>query len=427
MIPVIVRFAPSPTGTLHLGSARTALFNYLYAKQTGGKFLLRIEDTDRERSKPEFEQNIFDSLDWLGIKFDNSELIQQSERSAIYNEALEKLIASGSAYVSKEEAGDKKRGEVIRFKNPGREIRFEDLIRGEITFDTTELGDFVIAKSLTEPLYHFAVVVDDYETGVTHVIRGEDHISNTPRQILIQEALGAPRPIYAHIPLILAPDRSKLSKRHGAVGVTDYRDQGYLPEALNNYLALLGWNSGTDQELFSLEELIAQFKLEKVQKAGAIFNLEKLNWLNHEYIKKIPDDKLLNYFPKETDQKILSKIIPLIKERLVTLANLNSLVTSEGEFAYFFTRPTYAKELLKTSEHLIAVKNILEKIPETDFTAEKIKLAVMPYADEKGRGLVLWPLRVALTGREKSTDPFTVASILGQEETLARLDYAISL
>src|SRR3989344_840306 len=228
---VIVRFPPSPTGPLHVGGARTALFNYLFAKQNGGQIFLRIEDTDRERSKPEFEQNIIESLTWLGLEFDNAQPIRQSERSAIYRAALEKLISNNTAYVSREEIEKKdKRGEVISLRNLGKVITFTDLIRGEISFDTTELGDFVMAKSLDEPLYHFAVVVDDWRMNISHVIRGEDHISNTPRQILIQEALGAPRPIYAHIPLILAPDRSKLSKRHGAVSVTEYRDQGYLPE-----------------------------------------------------------------------------------------------------------------------------------------------------------------------------------------------------
>ena len=247
--PIITRFAPSPTGFLHLGSARTAFFNYLYARKNKGKFILRIEDTDKERSTREFEEDIINALSWLKIPYET--LYKQSERTDIYKKYLKKLVDEDKAYVSKEEV--KKEGhreEVIRFRNPNKKIKFADLVRGDIEFDTTDLGDFVIAKSSEEPLYHLAVVVDDFEMGITHVIRGEDHISNTPRQILIGEALGAPRPQYAHIPLILAPDRSKLSKRHGALAIAEYRNRGYMSEAICNYLALLGWNPGTDQEIF---------------------------------------------------------------------------------------------------------------------------------------------------------------------------------
>lgn len=434
---VIVRFAPSPTGPLHLGSARTALFNYLFAKQQGGKIYLRIEDTDRERSKPEFEQNIIEDLEWLGLKFDNPQPIRQSERAAIYRAALEKLIASGTAYVSKEtaEAGEvSKRGEVIRFKNPGQPITFQDVIRGGITFDTRELGDFVIAKSLTEPLYHLAAVVDDWKMNITHVIRGEDHIANTPRQILIQEALSAPRPSYAHIPLILAPNRSKLSKRHlpdgqagGAVAVAEYRARGYLSKALVNYLVLLGWNPGTEEEIFSLEELIQQFSLAKVQKSGAVFNLAKLNWLNREYIKRLPDEMLFERLPTAVDQATARKIMPLVKERLVTLTDWPQLMSENGEFSYFFNRPVYDKGLLKNQAHFAPLRVLIESVPDDQFNAVKIKKIIMPYADVKGRGEVLWPFRAALTGREKSADPFTVAALLGKIETLARLDYAANL
>jgi glutamyl-tRNA synthetase len=418
----IVRFAPSPTGTLHVGGARTALFNYLFAKQTGGQIFLRIEDTDRERSKPEFEQNILESLDWLGFKFDNSQPIRQSERTAIYREALEKLISNDTAYISKEEiSDDKKRGEVIRLRNSGQKITFTDLIRGEISFDTTELGDFVIAKSLDEPLYHFAVVVDDWEMKVSHIIRGEDHISNTPRQILIQEALRASRPVYAHIPLILAPDRSKLSKRSGsAVSVTEYREQGFLPGALLNYLALLGWNPGTDQEIFSLDELIKQFSLTKIQKGGAIFNLEKLKWLNREHLKLAGDSIWENIFTVDWPSDLRARVIPIIRERVATLAEGESLIAS-GEYDYFRTAPTINRTLLKTPETLAKTIILLDALAETDFTAPQIKTVLWPYAEEAGRGAVLWPLRMALTGKDRSPDPFTVASILGKKETLSRL------
>lgn len=285
----VVRFAPSPTGPLHIGGARTALFNYIFAKQTGGKFILRIEDTDKERSKTAYEQDIRDGLAWLGIVPDAS--YRQSERTELYQKHLDALLKSGAAYVSREK---KKEGEgeveVVRFKNPNKRVTFHDMVRGEVSFDTTELKDFVIARSVSEPLYHLAVVIDDFEMGITHIIRGEDHISNTPRQILIQEALGAPRPIYAHIPLILATDRSKLSKRkHGeAVSLAHYRAQGIAPEAVVNFLALLGWHpSASDaSEVLSWNDLIAQFQLERVQKGGAVLDANKLNWLNRQYLKK---------------------------------------------------------------------------------------------------------------------------------------------
>ena len=272
---VITRFPPSPTGFLHIGNARTALFNYLFAKHNNGSFLVRVEDTDRARSKKEYEKGMLESLEWLGLKRDG-ELWHQSQRTEIYEKYLRKLIEEDKIYLSKETAGENK--EVLRFRNPNKIVAFDDMVRGRVQFNTTELEDFVIAKSITEPLYHLAVVVDDFEAGITHVIRGEDHISNTSRQILIQEAIGAPRPAYVHLPLILASDRSKLSKRkHGeSVSLDYYRQKGYLPQALLNYLALLGWNPGTDKEIFTLEELVKAFDISQIHKGGAIFDEKKL-------------------------------------------------------------------------------------------------------------------------------------------------------
>lgn len=392
---VRVRFAPSPTGPLHIGGARTALFNYLFAKQNSGKFILRIDDTDTARSKPEFEENILAGLDWLGLKHD--EIYHQSspDRKRLYRTKLEELIAQDKAYISQEEIkkeGD--RSEVIRLRNSGQKVTWQDLIKDEISFDTAELGDFVIAKSLDEPVYHFASVVDDMDLQITHVIRGEDHISNTPRQILIARALGAELPTYAHIPLILATDRSKLSKRHGATSVFDFKKLGYLPEAVINFIATLGWSPQAqklEQEIFSLEELIKYFDLTKIQKSGAIFNLEKLNWFNKEYLKKLPESEQLEKIKQEHE--------------------------------FFATKPeNIAPELLKNTEHLPAVIKILETILESDFAdPEKIKSAIWDFASEKGRGEVLWPMRVALTGQAKSPDPFTVAAILGKTESLERL------
>ncbi len=435
---VITRFPPSPTGFLHVGSARTALFNYIYAKQNNGEMLFRIEDTDKERSKKEFEEEQIKSLKWLGIEFDKSKMFRQSERTEVYKKYLKKLIDENKAFISKEtEIKEGGRTEVIRFKNPNKKVIFEDIIRGEIEFDTTELGDFVIAKSLDDPLYHLTVVVDDFETGVTHIIRGEDGISNTPRQILIQEAIGAPRPQYAHMPLSLAPDRSKLSKRYGAVAVSEYRKKGYLPEALVNYLMLLGWNPGTEQEIFSMSELIKQFDLKKVQKGGAIFDIEKLNWFNKEYIKKMSGEdfkqKVLEFLPESLKDKNINKILPIIRERIEKFEDIE-IMAKEGEFDYYFENPEYEKEKLVWKDdnkeiaikHLNKVIEILETISENEsWTAEKIKEKLWDYASEQGRGSVLWPMRYGLSGKDKSPDPFTLAGILGKEEVINRLKIAI--
>ncbi len=433
---VITRFPPSPTGFLHVGRARTALFNYLFTKQKNGKMVFRIEDTDKERSKVEFEQNIIDCLSWLNIKYDEGPY-RQSERLEIYKKYLKQLVDNKSAYISKEipkEEGD--REEVIRFKNPNKKIIFEDLIRGTIEFDTTDLGDFVIAKSLDEPIYHLAVVIDDFEMGVTHIIRGEDGISNTPRQILIQEAIGATRPFYAHVPLILAPDKSKLSGRHGAVSVTDFKNEGYLPEAMINFLALIGWNPGTNQEIFSMEELLEQFDISKIQKSGGVFNIEKLDWINKEYIKKMSEQDYLSktaeFLPESikkidgyTDDKFL-KVAKLIRDRINKFCEVKHMAEA-GDLDYFFEQPKYTKELLKDPMHLLGVIDLLLKLPENNFSADKIKSTIWELATEKGRGLVLWPMRVALSGKEKSPDPFILAETLGKEETIRRLNYALNL
>ena len=278
---VITRIAPSPTGFLHMGTLRTALFCYLFARKNGGDFLLRIEDTDKIRSKKEFETDIIESLEWLGIEHD--QFFRQSEHLDAHRVYLKQLIEEDKAYISKEESKDTPGvfREVIRFRNKGETVVFTDLILGEITVDTSDLGDFVIAKDFDTPLYNFAVVVDDANANITHVIRGQDHVPNTPRQILLYKALGKQVPQFAHIPLILAPDKQKLSKRkHGeSVSVSSYRKNGYLPDALVNFMALIGWNPGTEQELFTREELVAAFTLDRVQKSPGVFNVEKLNWI----------------------------------------------------------------------------------------------------------------------------------------------------
>lgn len=425
---VITRFAPSPTGLLHAGNYRTALFSYIFSLQNKGKFVLRIEDTDKARSKKEYEDNILESLEWLGIK--HNEFFRQSDRSDIHASYIKKMIDSGHAYISKEtpkEEGD--RAEVIRFKNPNKKVKFKDLIRGEVEFDTTDLGDFVIAKSLTEPIFHLVVVVDDFEMGITHVLRGEDHISNTPRHILIQEAIGAPTPIYAHLPLLLSPDRSKLSKRKGALPITEYRDRGYMRESIINYLALLGWNPGTEQEIISFDELISLFKIEQIQKSGAIFNEEKLNWVNRKYIEKLSVEEFIerakNFIPENTD----SKLIPLLKEKINKFNDIPELLTSELSFVSDIS--DYKKEslmwkqetdILNTKKYLNDIIDILSKTD--DFSKESVKTAIWPMAETIGKGNVLWPMRYALSGMEKSPDPFVLSEILGKDESIRRLKNA---
>ncbi len=439
---VVTRFAPSPTGLFHVGSARVALFNYLFTKQNKGEFLLRIEDTDEARSKPEWTEMIYESLKWLGIDYTKSFI--QSERTEVYKKYLEKLISEDKAYVSKEEVKEEgQRAEVIRFRNPNKKVKFTDLIRGEIEFDTTELGDFVIAKSLSEPIFHLTNVIDDFESGITHAIRGEDHISNTPRHILIFEALGGQAPVYAHLPLILSESREKLSKRkHGEiVSIAYYQKLGFLPQAFINFIALLGWNPGTDQEIMSMDELIKKFDIMKVQKSGAIFNQEKLLWFNKEYIKRLPVERLRKEIKEKLDKKytyseeLLKRIVPIISDRINTFGELEKYVI-EGEFDYFFLKPEIKKEMLiwkKDTDFQIPKNNLkkvlemIEKLYDVDFTDEILKKKLMPLAEELGKGSVLWPLRVALSGQEKSPDPFTLLVILSKNESMERVKSAISL
>ncbi len=440
---VVTRFAPSPTGHLHIGSYRTAFFAYLFAKKNNGKFIIRIEDTDKERSKKEYADEIFRVFETIGIVYD--EKFIQSDHLDRHRALLKQLIEQNKAYVSREEAKDGSGviKDIIRFRNPNKIVSFTDLIRGEISTDTTDLGDFVIAKNLEEPLFHLAVVVDDYDEGITHVIRAEEHIANTPRQILIHEALDFPVPHYAHLPLVLAPDKTKMSKRKGAVPVIEYLAQGYMPEALLNAICLCGWNPGTEQEIFSRTELEQLFDLDRVHRSGAIFNEEKLNWFNREYIKKLSQQEFWDHaqyglnssivLDNEEHREILKKLEPLIRERMVKFEDMqlffgraDGLVP--GEFDYFFVEPSVDQKMLvwkndtleNAKLHLTKAKEMLEQV--ADWTVESIQAVLMPYAESNGKGNVLWPLRVALSGREKSPDPFEIAAILGKEKTLSRIN-----
>ena len=466
---IVTRFAPSPTGLLHAGNYRTALFSYLFARgqhashdttadDTKGSFVLRIEDTDKARSKKEYEDNIIESLKWLGLEYDS--FSRQSDNTHVYKKYIEQLIASGHAYVSQEKVTEEgQRSSVIRFKNPNKKVQFNDLIRGVIEFDTTELGDFIIARTMDEPVFHLVVVIDDYLTSVTHIIRGEDHISNTPRHILLYEALGFPVPLYAHLPLLLAKDRTKLSKRKGARPITDYRDMGYVREAVVNYLALLGWNPGDaakDQEIFSLPELIHLFKLEKVQKSAAVFDEEKMAWYNKQYINKMSDVDFLSHVHPYLHALGLTHIaennvlLALIKDKIHTFGEIPALFAEAGELTFIKgsrtpeAMPTYPTTLLywkkepdisKAGEHarlhiafvIDTLKNLQKSTADTatpSLTPEVVKSAIWAYAEEKGRGNVLWPMRVALSGQEKSPDPFTIVALLGIEESIKRLQTA---
>lgn len=510
------RFAPAPTGFLHIGGARTALFNYLFAKKNKGSFVLRIEDTDVERSNPEFEKEILDSLKWLGIEWSEGPY-RQSERLDIYAKYLERLLKEKKAYhcfCSEEElevqrqyqmsigqpprydgkcrqlqekeikkylAAEKK--SVIRFKVPAKKVIFQDFIRGKIEFDSTLIGDFVIAKDLSHPLYNFVVVIDDYEMKITYVIRGEDLLPNTPKQILIQEALDIPQPKYAHLPLILGPDRAKLSKRHGAIAISEYKKTGYLPEALVNFIAFLGWNPGTEREIYSMPSLIKEFSFERVQKGGAIFNVKRLNFLNGFYIRQKSIERLTEiclpylieagfiekvganpsnpgnpeklrlfeeekpkYKIKETgeiiDLNCLEKIVAIYQERLKKISEIT-------DFTNFFFKDKleYQKSLLKWGEmsdreiknSLDKLEKIISKIRPEDWNKENLENQIMPEAEKigpapqqlgygiKDRGYLLWPFRVALTGKEASAPPFEIAEILGREKTLKRIKEAKKL
>ncbi len=435
---VVTRFAPSPTGNLHSGAYRTAIFSYLYARKHQGTFVLRIEDTDKERSKKEYEDNILESLKWLGLEYDV--FVRQSENVGRHQAILEKMIEDGHAYISKEEAKDGSGviKEIVRFKNPNIDVTFEDEIKGKVTMNTTDLGDFVIAKNIREPLFHLAVVVDDFDAGITHVVRGEDHVSNTPRQILIQRAIGAPTPVYAHLPLVLGLDKQKLSKRKGALAVTDYRDLGVLPEALLNMVAMVGWNPGTEQELFTKEELVQAFDLTKVQKSPAVFNPEKLNWFNREYIKKLSSEDFwqhaLAFVPEQYQQSgMLMKLETLMRDRIEKFSDIQTMF-ADGEFEYFFADPIVVHNQLvwkalkedengleKTKNYLKEVVSLLEGVADDQWSIENLKTALMPYADQEGKGNVLWPARVALSGKDKSPDPFELATLLGKETALRRL------
>ena len=424
-----VRFAPSPTGYLHVGGARTALFNFLFAKKHGGRFILRIEDTDPERSKKEYEEKIIQDLKWLGLEWDEGPYYQ-SQRLETYRKYAEKLLSEGKAYycfctpeeleaerqkaisegrpykysgkcrsIPPQEARRRvEQGEAasIRFKMDDGEFYYEDLIRGRVEFDLSLFGDFVIMRSNGIPSYNFAVVIDDHEMGITHVIRGEDHISNTPKQIKVYQALGWEPPEFAHLPMVLGPDRSRLSKRHGATAVFQFRQEGFLAEALVNYLALLGWSCG-EKEIMSLKEMIDCFHLERVSKAGAVFDHQKLRWVNHRHMESLPPEELARRLKEFAslphDLEFLTFAVSKLREEAYTLKELKEALERELN---------YSPGERISPEEVSVVEAFLQELEEGKSVKEALKGASKK-TGKRGRELY-HPLRVALTGRGSGPD-----------------------
>ena len=475
-----VRFAPSPTGYLHIGGARTALFNWLYARHYKGTFVLRIEDTDKLRSTPEAVNAILDGLKWLGLDWDEGPEKNgkygpyfQMERLDIYKKYYNRLIDEGKAYYcyctrEELEAGRKKqladggqaiydrrclhlseaekkqfeqegRKPSIRLKMPGDQIIVSDLIKGRMDFDSRLLSDFVIVKSDGIPTYNFAVVIDDILMKISLVMRGDDHISNTPKQIVIYQALGAALPDFAHIPMIMGPDNTRLSKRHGATSVIEYKKMGFLPEAVVNYIAHLGWSSGTNQELFSINELIEGFTLDKISGHSAIFDMEKLNWFNSEYLKKLPDEtytKLLLPYLQEVnfmDTSLsneqfqwLKKVVSLMKSRVRNFRQF--LEYADYFFTKDFTIEDDATKVLEQVGVITTISNLQNRLEQiTEWKEENIEQAVREIASElnlKGKQII-HPTRISLSGKKVGPSLFALMEVLGKEENVRRLERMI--
>ena len=426
---VKVRFAPSPTGFLHVGSARTALFNWLFARHEGGQFLLRIEDTDLVRSKKEFLEEILESLRWLGLKWEG-EIITQSQRAeqGIYRKIADQLMAEGKAYAD---------GKAILLKiAPGEIIAFEDVVHGQIRVNTLEIKDQVLMKSDGMPTYSFACVVDDSALGITHVIRGDDHISNTPKLILIHRALNLTPPVYVHIPLILGEDRSRLSKRHGATNLNEYRGLGILPEGMVNYLALLGWSPGGDREVLSAEEIIKEFTLERIGKTGAMFDLKKLLWMNSQYLQKASLEVLLPLVQEKLQEKgwavrdgaWLAEVVELYKTRAETVEDL--VRQTQGLFTEEIPFDEEAVNLrLKQPGVGTRLKTYADRLEKLErWEAAGAEHACRELAGElklKAADLI-HPTRVAVTGRSVGPSLFHVLQVAGKERTISRLRQAAS-
>ncbi len=430
---VKVRFPPSPTGFLHIGGARTALYNWLFAKHNNGKLVLRIEDTDRQRSTEEATQAILDSLTWLGLDWDDGPY-HQSDRLEIYSEHVEKLLKDGKAF----HVDDPEKGRAVRFKITEELTGFDDIIHGNIKSDTSLLEDFVIQKADGFPTYNFACVVDDGVMGITHVIRGDDHLSNTPRQVALYKALGFDLPKFAHIPMILGEDGTRMSKRHGATSVTDYRTKGYLPDALVNFIALLGWSPGKDLELMTRQEMIEKFTLKRVNKTSARFDYTKLDWMNSKYIQDLPIESLVrelrpyieeaNLESRIVSDEWLRKLVELYKERFRILPEFVSLTTPFFSDQIEYEDAAVRKHLKKSNSSLVRdAYNGLKEIK--DFSSiQDLENCLRSITSEHniGFGKLAQPIRVALIGKSASAGIFETLELLGKEKTLKRLEYVIN-
>jgi glutamyl-tRNA synthetase len=409
-----VRFAPSPTGVLHIGGARTALYNWLLARGSGGEFVLRIEDTDRERSTPENVEQILEALRWLGLDWDEGPLSQWERRDA-HTEAVTQLLDSGQAY---EDEG------AVRFRVPEEgEITFQDAVLGDVTNPYSAIKDFVIRRSDGSPLYNLAVAVDDRDMGITHVVRGQDHVSNTPRQLMLLRALGAEPPVFAHIPLLHGPDGKKLSKRHGAASVQEVRDQGYLPEAVRNYIALLGWGYDESTTFMTTEELVERFALERVSKNPAVFDEQKLRWMNGRYMRELPVDDLHARLEEFQGRELSRAIVEISREKMQTLADFWELAGPLVERPSAYDEKAWAQ--WGSSPYLREIRDALAQA--NGWKVDEIEAILRGLVDQHGvkPKEVFQPIRVALTGTTVSPGIFESVAALGREETLARLDNAL--
>ncbi|MFC1565410.1 glutamate--tRNA ligase [Candidatus Neomarinimicrobiota bacterium] len=463
-----VRFAPSPTGQLHLGGARTALFNWLYARKHGGKFLLRIEDTDKLRSKQEFTDQICESLRWLGFDWDEK-IVFQSKRFELYQNAIEKLLETGNAYrcfCSKEKiAEERKQAEMrgdgyfysgtcrnldesiiqnniksgfpfsMRILVPEGYTEFDDKIYGNIRVNNNEIDDFIVARTDGNPVYNLVVTIDDSDMEITHIIRGEDHISNTAKQLMIYNALNLPIPEFAHLPMILGADKKRLSKRHGATGVQEYCDQGYLSDALVNYLALLGWNPGTEQEIFSTDQLVDQFSIERVQKKSAVFDERKLQWVSGQHIFQKSANEILDsiqiYDPswrKSVDENYILKVIELMKERVKSLREMQYMTSIFFEDPKDYDKNTVRKNWNDNSVNELIDKfnNSLEKIESWNTDNIEMALRYLAESENISAGKIIHPTRLALSGIGSGPSLFDMMEILGKETCLRRLKKALN-
>ncbi len=478
---VVTRFAPSPTGFMHVGNVRSALFAYLWTRKNKGTYILRIEDTDKVREVPGSIEHIIESLEWLGIDWDEGMVVggphapyKQSDRLDLYNKYAQKLIEKGLAYPDpytneevesfRKKAEEEKRAflfrehrpekfdvwdgtKPLRFKVPEiKSYSWHDEVFGDLSAGPEALDDFILIKSDGYPTYNFAHIVDDIEMGITLVMRGQEYISSTPRYLSVYESMGIKPPLYACLPHIMATEgNKKMGKRDGAKDLLEYRAEGYLPEAMINFLALIGWNPGTEQEVFSKQELIDAFDLKKIQNAGGGFNDEKLDWLNKEHIKKMNYEDQEEMITKFLSEKIknlpqfsierLHNIVPIVIDRIKKFGEVTEMCEA-GELDFFFSVPNVdpVKLIWKKSDkentilNLNKIKEILNEISNDNFTLENIKEKIMAFADALGdRGSVLHPMRFSLTGLERSPDPFTVASVLGKNETLSRIEVVVGI